>query len=171
MGKKFGKGERWGRARLDEIKIEGGVTWNGLSEEEVEQLREAARVEARRARDAGEPYTSTTLGKKFGKSRVWGHQRLAEIRDEGGATWSVVHGQEGQRLREEARAEARRARDAGEPYSTKSLGKKFGKSAAWGKDRLDEIAKEVGGSAGELTGSGGGVLAEGAPSVDVDTAE
>ncbi|MBB5158876.1 WXG100-like domain-containing protein [Saccharopolyspora phatthalungensis] len=171
LGKRFGKSDSWGKARLMEITNEGAGTRRTVVEQEGERLREAARVEARRARDAGEPYTSTTLGKKFGKSRVWGHQRLAEIRDEGGATWSVVHGQEGQRLREEARAEARRARDAGEPYSTKSLGKKFGKSAAWGKDRLDEIAKEVGGSAGELTGSGGGVLAEGAPSVDVDTAE
>ncbi len=52
--------------------------------ERAESLHEAARVEARRARDAGEPYSGAALGKKFGKSKAWGKSRLAEIKTEDG---------------------------------------------------------------------------------------
>ncbi len=105
-----------------------------------EQLWEQAREEARRARDAGEPYTGVELGKKFGKSEGWGRSRLAEIRNEPGASREELDEQE----RERARVEARRARDAGEPYTGVALAKKFGKSQTWGAARLGDIRSEDG---------------------------
>ncbi|MBB5158937.1 WXG100-like domain-containing protein [Saccharopolyspora phatthalungensis] len=134
LGEKFGKSERWGSSRLAEIKDEGDVSRPELNE----QVREEARVEARCARDAGEPYTGLELAKKFGKSRAWGLARLAEIKYEGVASRQDL----GEQVRAEARVEARRARDAGEPYTGLELAKKFGKSHSWGSARLAEIKDE-----------------------------
>ncbi|MBB5159380.1 WXG100-like domain-containing protein [Saccharopolyspora phatthalungensis] len=145
LGERFGMSAAWGQARLAEIKDEGGVTRSALQEQEGKRVREEARAEARRARDVGEPYTAKVLGEKFGMSTGWGQQRLAEIRGEGGVTRSAVRGREGKRVREEARAEARRAREAGEPHSGATLGAKFGRSADWGSRRLAEIRAEGGG--------------------------
>ncbi|WP_446689113.1 WXG100-like domain-containing protein, partial [Saccharopolyspora phatthalungensis] len=148
LGKKFGKSKAWGWDRLAEIKAADGVTQRAVPEQEQEweREREAGRVEARRARDAGEPYTGVGLGKKFGRSDTWGKSRLAEITAEDGAIQRVVreHERGWAREREAGRVEARRARNAGEPYSAAALGKKFGKSKAWGRDRLAEITAEGG---------------------------
>ncbi len=43
-------------------------------------------MEARRARDEGQPYTGMALGKKFQRSQAWGLQRLREIRSETGGS-------------------------------------------------------------------------------------
>ncbi|MBB5158472.1 WXG100-like domain-containing protein [Saccharopolyspora phatthalungensis] len=155
LGKKFGKSKAWGWRLLAEIRAEGGATSSTVQARA--DVREAARVEALRARDAGEPYTGAALGKKFGRSSAWGKIRLAEIKNQGGATRSDLQGQERADVREAARVEARRARDAGEPYTVTGLGKKFGKSAAWGSLRLQEIRNEAGSSAGEASGAAGGV--------------
>ncbi|MBB5156505.1 hypothetical protein [Saccharopolyspora phatthalungensis] len=158
LGKRFGKGKGWGQQRLAEIKDEGGATRSDLQEREQERLREAGRLEARRARDAGELYTGAVLGAKFGKSRSWGKARLAEIRDEVGGVGRAMRATEREwaweREREAARVEARRARDAGEPYTGASLGKKFGKSMEWGSKRLTEIRNEGGAGYSILRGQG-----------------
>ncbi|MBB5159944.1 WXG100-like domain-containing protein [Saccharopolyspora phatthalungensis] len=163
LGEEFGKSEMWGQERLAEIRSEGGALL--LSVRGREGAREAARAEARRARDAGEPYTGAALGEKFGKSEKWGQKRLAEIKPEDGSR-PAVRGPEKERLREAARAEARRARDAGEPCTGAALGRRFGNGERWGRERLHEIRKETSGSAGGASGSGGGVPAEGVSSVD-----
>ncbi len=125
-----------------DIRGEGDVTWSVLRAQEVAREREAAHAEARRARDAGKPYTAAELGEKFGKSKEWGRQRLAEISGEGGASRSVLRGEKFAREREEGRAEARRARDAGQHCTAAELAKKFGKSEGWGYQRLAEISGE-----------------------------
>ncbi|WP_446689098.1 WXG100-like domain-containing protein [Saccharopolyspora phatthalungensis] len=136
----------------------------------AEQLREEARAEARRARDARRPYTAVALGQRFGRSRTWAQAVLAEIKAEAATTqprpqeqahtdrlpepdeaaerlgsaarlsWAQLQAAQ---LREAARAEARRARDAGDPYHGASLGRKFGKSDTWGRQRLTEIKAEA----------------------------
>ncbi len=140
LGEKFGRSGEWGRRQLAHLRDEGATSRSVLDE----QAREAARVEARRARDAGEPHTAATLAEKFGKSWSWGRRQLARIQDGSDASQTVSQEQEKERLREEARAEARRARDAGEPHSNATLGKKFGKSKDWGRTRLAEINSESG---------------------------
>ncbi|WP_446689095.1 WXG100-like domain-containing protein, partial [Saccharopolyspora phatthalungensis] len=143
LGRKFGKSRQWGYARLLEIRDESGLTEHEMRRQEQEWSREEVLAEARRARDAGEPYTGDSLAEKFGMSRRWGWARLEEIKGEGGVTRSVMQAQEAERLREEARAEARRASATGEPYTGATLGKKFGMSASWGQHRLAEISDEV----------------------------
>ncbi len=180
LAKKFGLSVSWGQQRLAEIRTEGAASRRAIRVREQDRLREEACVEARRARDAGERYTGAALGKAFGMSAAWGQRRLEEIRDERGKPRQALREQEQARanVREAARMEARRARDAGEPYSGKALGQKFGMGLAWGETRLNEIRGEgggvrnaVGGSAGGASGSGGGGSAEGVPSVDVPADE
>ncbi len=160
LGEKFGKSKGWGTRRLNEIFGEESAQIRTISNE---LEREAARVEARRARDAGQPYSSRALGEKFGKGKDWGLARLDEIDEEFGVSRTVAE----QRTREAARAEARRARDAGETYTTAALGKKFGKGRDWGAARLREIRNEAGDSAGGASGSRGGVSTKGVGSGDV----
>ncbi|MBB5160045.1 WXG100-like domain-containing protein, partial [Saccharopolyspora phatthalungensis] len=136
LGKKFGRSREWGQARLREIENEGGAGRSELIEQKREEERAAARAEARRARDEGKPYTGDALGKKFGKSRTWGWQRIGEIWNESGAPRPDLVEQQ----RAAARAEARRAQDAGQPYSGPALGRKFGKSKDWGRTRILEIS-------------------------------
>ncbi|MBB5159862.1 WXG100-like domain-containing protein [Saccharopolyspora phatthalungensis] len=142
LAQSFGRSAAWGWQRLAEIRDEGGVTRATLRDQEQEAVREAARVEARRARDAGEAHTGKTLAQKFRRREVWGRQRLAEIRDEGGVTRAALRGREQEAVREAARVEARRARDAGEPYNGETLAEKFGKSRQWGRERLAEISRD-----------------------------
>ncbi|MBB5160067.1 hypothetical protein BJ970_007668, partial [Saccharopolyspora phatthalungensis] len=166
LASKFGKSVSWGHQRLAEFREQAG----GVGRAELmKREREAAWAELRRARDAGEPHTGVTLGKKFGKSAVWGAERLAELREQEGSVGPL---ELAKRDREAAWAELRRARDAGEHYSGGILGKKFGKSRAWGKQLIAQFkASEGGVSAAEVVGSGSGVSAEGASAAGVGAGE
>ncbi|WP_446689097.1 WXG100-like domain-containing protein [Saccharopolyspora phatthalungensis] len=153
LGQRFGRSREWGQARLAEFSAEAAAPRSGPQPQQ-EAEREAARAEARRALDAGVPYTAAALGQRFGRSTRWARVRLAEIRNENAAPHPDPRGRQTQRARDEARAEterareaaraetermsgearaeARRARDAGEPYTSMELGRRFGRSRAWG---------------------------------------
>ncbi|MBB5159969.1 hypothetical protein, partial [Saccharopolyspora phatthalungensis] len=161
LGEKYGKSAGWGRQRLAEV--DSGLSW----QEADGQLRAEARAEARRARDAGDLYTAAMLGAKFGRGKEWGRQRLAEIKDEGSVTRQVLEEQ----VREAARVEARRARDAGKPYTAVVLGEQFQRSEEWGQRRLREIRYEGGRPADDASGSAGGAPRPDAPSADVAAAD
>ncbi|MBB5160068.1 hypothetical protein, partial [Saccharopolyspora phatthalungensis] len=165
LGKKFGKGRAWGYARLAEFRDwEAGVSGAESVQPERNAQREAVWAEVRRAEEAGKPHTAATLGKKFGKSASWGKQRLAEFRRrEGGATQAQLVARARDAELEAVWAELRRARDAGDPHTGRSLAVKFGKNASWGKERLAEFRRREGvGSVPEVSATGRGAPAEGA---------
>ncbi|MBB5160070.1 WXG100-like domain-containing protein [Saccharopolyspora phatthalungensis] len=148
LGKKFGKSKAWGYARLGEFRRrEGGTTQAQLIAQARHVVLEAVWAEVRRAREAGEPHTGASLATKFEKSETWGKERLAEFRRREGGT---PQAQSVSRAREEEFAEVwtevRRAHDAGEPHTGKSLGNKFEKSASWGRVRLAEFRRREGGT-------------------------
>ncbi|MBB5159727.1 WXG100-like domain-containing protein [Saccharopolyspora phatthalungensis] len=135
LGKKFGKGVRWGCARLKEFSVNEGMTSRG---DVLRRERKAALAELRRADEAGEPHSAASLGKKFGKSASWGYERLAELGKSEGVV-SPADTAKPQRARVQAEVvweEVRRARDAGQPHTDVSLAEKFGKSKSWGYTRL-----------------------------------
>ncbi|MBB5156485.1 WXG100-like domain-containing protein [Saccharopolyspora phatthalungensis] len=153
LAAKFKKSRPWGVKQLAEFrKREGGLSRAEEAAGEREVLLENVWAELRRARDAGKPHTHKTLGEAFNKSARWGGERLAEFRaKEGGPSGTEVLRRAREEQLEQVWAEVRRADEAGQPHSGRSLGEAFGKGAWWGGERLAEYrAKEGGVSRSEL---------------------
>ncbi|MBB5160072.1 hypothetical protein BJ970_007673, partial [Saccharopolyspora phatthalungensis] len=131
LAKAFEKSVSWGKDRLAEFRRrEGGrPAVRGESKSTVELA--AVWGEERRADERGEPHSGQTLGKAFEKSASWGKDRLAEFKQGEGST-TEAQPLVGDAALEAVWAELRRARDAGEPHTGKSLAGVFGKSASWG---------------------------------------
>ncbi len=168
LAAKFGRGTSWGQRRIREFRIMEGII---VSPDAAKQQRgaelEQVWAELGRARDAGESYTGTTLGAKFGKGRKWGDRRLAEFRGRTGDNGPArVTTRQSRKNLEPVWAEVRRARDAGEPHTGVSLARAFGKSSSWGRARLAEFrTAEASGSALDASGPG-----DAAPAEDVSAA-
>ncbi|WP_446689112.1 WXG100-like domain-containing protein [Saccharopolyspora phatthalungensis] len=108
-----------------------------------ETVEERARAEARRAREAGRPHTGTTLGAIFGRGRMWGAARLAELRNQAAADQPGPQEQPQPGPSALQPTEARQAGEASEPDTATALAARSGSDHGWGAARFAETTDEL----------------------------
>ncbi len=145
----FGKGKSWAKERLAEFRAREGDTAQAASARTKQGAdSEDVWAEVRRAEASGTPHNGATLAKAFGKSKSWGYERLAEFkRRDGNTTEAQPVVTERDVDLAAVWAEVRRADEAGEPHTGRSLAGAFGMDVRWGADRVAEFRAREGGVA------------------------